>query len=383
MGSKTKTKTSQEKGKKGIFGMGPGQSQAMAGNTGLAGATEAQALQIQKGLQNLGQPSSFQAIGQNIGEVGSKYRRPADIESYADKMQKLNQALDAGAKFFTGPDGIERVNLANTGIKDEQGRTVLSMMSPELTATAPTMGQLGGDIARAFTGYNSLQYTDPKSNVPEMVRTQGLADVLARAAIPGSLALSLVQDLYGKGKNFLFPQEEDDESSAADATGGASVMGLGDIRTAQNLANTRSSDLVALLRGDTSVDPNVQVGSFEPDTPFISVRNPNTGETEFMMDPDPGLARAVLGDETIQDLIRLNQYPSRTLQEEPTMNFPMAEGRTDLSPAEKARQDLEAAGYSDDQINAIIDKTFFAGGGLIPPNKGPMSEGVASLFETK
>ena len=37
----------------------------------------------------------------------------------------------------------------------------------------------------------------------------------------------------------------------------------------------------------------------------------------------------------------------------------------------------------DDQINAIIDRTFFAGGGLIPPNKGPMSEGVASLFETK
>ena len=379
MGSKTK----KSKVSASTRGMSPGQSMAMAGNTGLAGATTSQVQQIQKGLQNLGQDSSFQAIGQKIGEKGSKYRRPADVADYADKMRMMNEALEKGGKLFTGPDGLTRVNLMGTGVKDASGQGFLSIMVPELKATAPTLGQLGGDISRGITGYNTLEYPDPQKNEVSMVEKGGLADALAKIAIPGSMAFNLLKDVYGKRKNFLFPQEEDDESSAADATGGASVMGLGDIRTAQNLANTRSSDLVALLRGDTSVDPNVQVGSFEPDTPFISVRNPNTGETEFMMDPDPGLARAVLGDETIQDLIRLNQYPSRTLQEEPTMDFPMAETRTDLSPAEKARQDLEAAGYSDDQINAIIDRTFFAGGGLIPPNKGPMSEGVASLFETK
>ena len=379
MGSKTK----KSKVSASTRGMSPGQSMAMAGNTGLAGATTSQVQQIQKGLQNLGQDSSFQAIGQKIGEKGSKYRRPADVADYADKMRMMNEALEKGGKLFTGPDGLTRVNLMGTGVKDASGQGFLSIMVPELKATAPTLGQLGGDISRGITGYNTLEYPDPQKNEVSMVEKGGLADALAKIAIPGSMAFNLLKDVYGKRKNFLFPQEEDDESSAADATGGASVMGLGDIRTAQNLANTRSSDLVALLRGDTSVNPNVQVGSFEPDTPFISVRNPNTGETEFMMDPDPGLARAVLGDETIQDLIRLNQYPSRTLQEEPTMDFPMAETRTDLSPAEKARQDLEAAGYSDDQINAIIDRTFFAGGGLIPPNKGPMSEGVASLFETK
>ena len=379
MGSKTK----KSKVSASTRGMSPGQSMAMAGNTGLAGATTSQVQQIQKGLQNLGQDSSFRAIGQNIGEMGSKYRRPADVADYADKMRMMNEALEKGGELFVGPDGIQRVNLMGTGVKDAQGQGFYSIMVPELKATAPTLGQLGGDISRGITGYNTLEYTDPQKNQVSMVEKGGLADALAKVAIPGSMAFNLVQDLYGKGKNFLFPQEEDDESSAADATGGASVMGLGDIRTAQNLANTRSSDLVAFLRGDTSVNPNVQVGSFEPNTPFISVRNPNTGETEFMMDPDPGLARAVLGDETIKDLIRLNQYPDRTLQEESTMDFPMAETRTDLSPADKARQDLEAAGYSDDQINAIIDKTFFAGGGLIPPNKGPMSEGVASLFETK
>ena len=380
MGSKTK----KSKVSASTRGMSPGQSMAMAGNTGLAGATTSQVQQIQKGLQNLGQDSSFRAIGQNIGEMGSKYRRPADVANYADKMRMMNEALEKGGKLFVGPDGIQRVNLMGTGVKDAQGQGFYSIMVPELKATAPTLGQLGGDISRGITGYNTLEYTDPQKNQVSMVEKGGLADALAKVAIPGSMAFNLLKDAYGKGKNFLFPgTEEDDESSAADATGGASVMGLGDIRTAQNLANTRSSDLVAFLRGDTSVSPNVQVGSFEPNTPFISVRNPNTGETEFMMDPDPGLARAVLGDETIKDLIRLNQYPDRTLQEESTMDFPMAETRTDLSPADKARQDLEAAGYSDDQINAIIDRTFFAGGGLIPPNKGPMSEGVASLFETK
>jgi len=379
MGSKTK----KSKVSAATRGMSPGQSMAMAGNTGLAGATTSQVQQIQKGLQNLGQDSSFQAIGQKIGETGSKYRRPADVADYADKMRMMNEALEKGGELFTGPDGLTRVNLMGTGVKDASGQGFLSIMVPELKATAPTLGQLGGDISRGITGYNTLEYPDPQKNEVSMVEKGGLADALAKVAIPGSMAFNLIQDLVGKGKNFLFPQEEDDESSAADAIGGASVMGLGDIRTAQNLANTRSSDLVALLRGDTSVDPNVQVGSFEPDIPFISVRNPNTGETEFMMDPDPGLARAVLGDETIKDLISLNQFPSRTLQGESTMNFPMAETRTDLSPAEKARQDLEAAGYSDDQINAIIDRTFFGHGGSVPPEKGPMSQGVGSLFQER
>ncbi len=54
-----------------------------------------------------------------------------------------------------------------------------------------------------------------------------------------------------------------------------------------------------------------------------------------MMDPDPGLARAVLGDETIQDLIRLNHTPIELCREESTMDFPMAETRTDLSLQKK------------------------------------------------
>ena len=91
MGSKPKT--SQQQGKKGIFGMGPGQSQAMAGNTGLAGISEKQAKsiidtnkQLNKTFNN-NRPSTYMSLGQEIGEVGSKYRRPADAEKYAAEMQ--------------------------------------------------------------------------------------------------------------------------------------------------------------------------------------------------------------------------------------------------------------------------------------------------------
>ena len=228
MGSKPKT--SQQQGKKGIFGMGPGQSMAMAGNTGLATMEQKQAEQIQQGLKNLGQPSSFKSIGQNVDEVGSKYRRPADVDSYASKMQLLNQALDAGAKTFTGPDGIQRVNFNNTGIKNDLGQTILSTQIPNLNAMAPTLRQLGGDMSRAFTGYNSLQYTDPNKlgiNKMEMVKTEGLADVLAKAAIPGSMAFNILKDLYAKGRNLFLPEEEEAKvdifSSGADATGGTFV----------------------------------------------------------------------------------------------------------------------------------------------------------------
>jgi hypothetical protein len=199
------------------LGMSPGQSMAMAGNTGLTGISGAQAntiIQANKQLNktfDLNRPDTFQALGQTFGEQGSKYLRPADKQLYAQEMQTVAEGLAAGATPFIGQDGIERLNFNNLGIKDETGATILSKQLPGVTATPPTLGQLGGDVSRAITGYNSLQYTDPTSNVTEMVRTQGLADVLAKAAIPGSTAFKIVKDLYGKGKDFFFPGEEEEE----------------------------------------------------------------------------------------------------------------------------------------------------------------------------
>tara|TARA_E500000318_G_C3544852_1_gene206189 strand:- start:140 stop:871 length:732 start_codon:yes stop_codon:yes gene_type:complete len=158
-------------------GMGPGQSMAMAGNTGLASATEKQAQTIKRTTGK-----SFKAIGQKIGEVGSKYRRPADVEKYAKGLSTIEAGNVLGAKKFTGPDGVERVSFVGTGMKDEQGRTILSKQIPQLTAQAPTLRQLGGDIARGVMGYNTLKYTDG-SNQPTMVREKGLIEMTPTMSI--------------------------------------------------------------------------------------------------------------------------------------------------------------------------------------------------------
>ena len=176
MGSSTSTSKSSG-GRNTTYGMGPGQSMAMAGNTGLATATTKQAETIKR---NTGK--SFKAIGQNIGEVGSKYRRPADVEKYAKELRTMEAGDVLGAKKFTGADGVERVSFVGTGMKDEQGRTILSKQIPELTAQAPTLRQLGGDIARGVMGYNTLKYLDG-SNQATMVREKGLIEMTPAMSI--------------------------------------------------------------------------------------------------------------------------------------------------------------------------------------------------------
>lgn len=195
MGSSTSTSRSSG------GGMGPGQSMAMAGNTGLASATEKQAQTIKRTTGK-----SFKAIGQQIGEVGSKYRRPADVEKYAKELSTMEAGDVLGAKKFVGPDGVERVSFVGTGMKDEQGRTILSKQIPQLTAQAPTLKQLGGDIMRGVLGYNTLKYTD-SSNVPTMVREKGLIEMTP--------AMSIFNAIRG---NKFFTSKDDSQTSTTTMT---------------------------------------------------------------------------------------------------------------------------------------------------------------------
>jgi len=379
--------------------MDPGMSRAMAGNTGLTGISEAQANKIIQANKQLNQtfdgnrPDTFKQLGQVFGETGSKYLRPADKQKYAQEMQTIAEGLAAGAKPFIGQDGIERLSFTNLGLKDEEGRTILSKQLPGVTATAPTMGQLGGDISRAFTGYDSLQYTDPTSNIPQMVRTQGLADVLAKAAIPGSMALNIIQDLYGKGKNFFFPEEEEEEdtfSSAADAIGGAAAMSLGDIRTQKNLAGTTADEIDQFIRtiGQPNVDPfssgadAVDIGTNIPDrTRFDQVAEPIQELPDFLTGSSGKDKPKVLDLRDIMTGGGGNQDGGDGgSQQQTTPDDPP----TDPSEYEAlTRRYLEMAGFTQQQIDEIMAAQGYAMGGLIPPESGPMSEGVASLFKNK
>jgi hypothetical protein len=151
----------------------PGMSRAMAGNTGLTGLTEGQVDNIVRGQTAVNRflgdttPVTFQSVGQRFGETGSKYRRPADKISFANEMAMLNKGIGAGGKFFVGADGVPRFSFTNTGIKNpETGATILSRQLPQIRATAPTLNQVGGDIARAFTGFDSLKFVDPRMQGP-------------------------------------------------------------------------------------------------------------------------------------------------------------------------------------------------------------------------
>ena len=171
----------------------PGMSRAMAGNTGLTGLTEGQVDNIVRGQTAVNRflgdttPVTFQSVGRRFGETGSEYRRPADKISFANEMAMLNRGIGAGGKFFVGADGVPRFSFTNTGIKNpETGATILSRQLPQIRASAPTLNQVGGDIARAFTGFDSLKFVDPSmqgpmpegqnKNMAFMQRTSGMFD---------------------------------------------------------------------------------------------------------------------------------------------------------------------------------------------------------------
>jgi len=178
------------------YGMGPGQSRAMAGNTGLASFTEKDINRVQQAKRDYNQftgadrnrNASYTDIGQEIGELGSKYRRPV----------KISNALGA---YSPGSSG--RAYTPNDFNSDGSFRS--------FTATQPTFSQVfgrDGDIRRAFTGYNSMNYNNPgqANSQISMQRTPGMMDVgggimgmLANMAVPGAGFLMNMMQGGGNG----------------------------------------------------------------------------------------------------------------------------------------------------------------------------------------
>ena len=210
--------------------MGPGQSLAMAGNTGLAGFSENQAEQIKQAKQttqdffdqNKGQksdPVSFKDIGQEIGEIGSKYRRPVDFLKTAQKAAMFNQGIAGGGKIVVGPDGIPRLQFGNQVVRDPiTGAQMASMFLPRTFAEQPSnLGQFFGDVGRAFSGYDSIKYPDENfqgpfpsgqnADMPFMSRTPGMFEgINPLSLIPGvGTAMKIGEGIQGLYDYFTKP----------------------------------------------------------------------------------------------------------------------------------------------------------------------------------
>ena len=129
--------------KKGVFGFTPGLQKSTSPTLGSFRSTPGGGYtpggDSFKNYSVEDQQKMFQQAGgkdkfiDQVAEIEQKYKRSADIQRFLDRTNLFN-------KFQNRGDGI---------VKDAQGRTILSMQSPYLTAQSPTLGQLFGDMTRA------------------------------------------------------------------------------------------------------------------------------------------------------------------------------------------------------------------------------------------
>jgi len=122
-----------------------------------------------------------------------KYPRSLDYQKFLDRSNRYQTGQILGGKEVVGPDGIMRLQMAgvDTPMRDAQGRQILSMMAPELTAQAPTFGELMGDIGR---GFGSI--------------AQGFAE-------KGTPMMQLAKSLFGGVQNFFGNQMDKGQSFLA------------------------------------------------------------------------------------------------------------------------------------------------------------------------
>jgi len=84
---------------------------------------------------------------QQAANIEQDYKRSANLQGFLDRARLFNQGIAAGGRNI---DGRLQMAGADGIIRDAQGRQILSMQAPSLTAQAPTMSQLFGDMGRGL-----------------------------------------------------------------------------------------------------------------------------------------------------------------------------------------------------------------------------------------
>tara|TARA_B100000900_G_scaffold327072_1_gene287140 strand:+ start:1655 stop:2497 length:843 start_codon:yes stop_codon:yes gene_type:complete len=146
--------------KKGVFGFTPGSQKPTSPALGSFNSASGTYTPGGNSFQNFSQQDQqvmFGASGgkdkfiENAISMQEKYPRGLNYQKFLEDAKKYQAGLASGGKEVVGADGILRLNMAGADVpmKDAQGNTILSMQSPMLTANAPTLSQLIGDMARA------------------------------------------------------------------------------------------------------------------------------------------------------------------------------------------------------------------------------------------
>lgn len=187
-----------------------------------------------KYAKEIGSDKSFSDLAKEYKQTSVKYDRPAVFRAnYGDETNKVGTPL--ASTYYKDPSGIERF----------------------FTAAPPTLSQLGGDIKRAFTGYNKLSYNPNSSGTPTTTggtieREPGILANLKLSPlsfIPGANMLmggiDTLKDIFGLNKPVI-------------RTGGSVTSSVTEEPLSQGVVNTE------VVRGN--IDPVI------PE--FVPVDNP-------------------------------------------------------------------------------------------------------------
>lgn len=153
---------------------------------------------------------SFSDLAKAEKQTQVKYDRPADLEKFVDRSRTYQEGIDLGGRV---EDGVLQMIGADGIIRDDQGRQILSMSKPRVTAVAPrNFSEALGDIKRAFTGYNTLSYDPTSTGTPTTTggfieRQPGiLSNINPVSFIPGvGTAMKLAEGIKGV-YDFMFPK---------------------------------------------------------------------------------------------------------------------------------------------------------------------------------
>jgi len=149
--------------------------------------------------------ASFSDLARKEKQTQVKYDRPADLQKFVDRSRTYQKGIDLGGRV---EDGILQMIGADGIIRDPQGRQILSMRQPGITAVAPSFREALGDIKRAFTGYNTLSYDPNAIGTPSttggtIVRNDGiLSNINPLSFIPGA---NMLMAGINTAKDIFFP----------------------------------------------------------------------------------------------------------------------------------------------------------------------------------
>ena len=340
----------------------------------------------------------------NTAQVMQNIMAPGAGEISKAREAELQKAANFGR-------GVQLLPPSTTveGLTQAGGQPVMLTnpnFQPRIVANQPTLGEAGGDIVRGLFGGQAERpfFTSPDAPpgretgmdfanmVPAPERTEGIIPALVNTGGITGIVLNALRD--------LIPGQEEEEQEAMPSgftTNPAYFINPGDL-TPRNIE-------VSDLGPPITTPPNAPGG--------LSLRQASPGGIFEGMSitgdrPQPAKVGSNIGGFAVQgapaDFITTDRgffYPKDYTLPFTNLNIPSlgrffetvftggqgTEATEKLTPAGEALYNtlIEEGLTRDAAIDRIrsLETTSFAMGGSVPPEKGPMSQGVGSLFQER